>query len=68
MDDGRTLWAVHHDQLQHVASRIGTEHKVAERVFSDLFHDQRMPQGMLDIGGVDAVAISRPEDVHTPVS
>ncbi len=68
MNDGGTQWAVHHDQLQQVGSCIGTEHEVAERVFSDLFHDQRIPQSMVDIGGVDAVAFSRPEDVPTPVS
>jgi len=67
VDDGRILWAVHHDHLQHVARCIGTEHEVAERIFSNLFWDLRMPQGMVDIGGVDPVAMSRPEDVHTLV-
>src|SRR5579875_2261320 len=59
-NDGRTLWAVHHDHLQHVAGCTGTEHEVAGRVFSDPFHDQRISPSVVNFGGVDASASSRP--------
>lgn len=64
MDHGWALRAVHDDQFEEPASRVGSENQVAGGVFGDLFHDDGITQRMLDLLDVNSVPICRQENVH----
>jgi hypothetical protein len=68
MDHRRPLGPVQHDHFDHVACPVWTEDKVADRALADIFHDQGVPDGMLDVFRADTMSTRRSEDVHTPQS
>ncbi len=63
MDDSRSLRPVEDDQLQEVAGPVGTQHQVPGRVLADLLDEQRVPQAVLNVLVLNAVASCRGEHV-----
>jgi hypothetical protein len=64
MDHGRPDRAIHDDELEQIAGPVGPEHQIAGRIFAHLLDHDRVPQRLLDLIGIDAVAQRRAEDVH----
>ena len=68
VDHSWPLGSVEHDNLEQVAGAVRSDHQIAHRIVANLFDDERMPDGVIDVFGVDAVLSRRGEEVHTEQS
>ena len=64
MDNGRSLWPVHHDQLKKSSSPISAEKQIPNWVFCDLLDNQCVAYNVLDVFRFDVVPKRRAEDLH----
>lgn len=60
--------SVENDELQQVAGSVVSEGQVAQRVVTDLVDDERMGDGVVDVGRSDPVAVPRRQDLHITIS
>lgn len=67
MDHRRALRAVQHNQLKKSPGAISAENQEASWVLTDLFHDQRITQSVLNVLSLDIVPERRRENLHSGI-
>lgn len=64
MHDRWAIESVDYNELERVASAVWPENEVSRRIFVDLFHENRVSHGMLNVIVMDSVPACRSENFH----